>query len=296
MVTAIESEHMKTDAFIRGILPDIACRYVIATAFSSVQEIWTRHEMTVGPALLIGEAAMAAFLLAARGTKEEDQTVGLHFECTGPVRRLISSGRFDGGIRGYTPEARADWQGSLMDGKGSGTLNVSLFREHSQKVYASSVEFRNQSIARNIEEFLARSEQVQVFVELGPFTDIGTPLFPEPISLQHTGISGYLFEALPGATADDTDRLLEFLKSGMDLLRQRGILPEVPGILSEGRMFHYCDCSKEKVERLIISMGREEADALIVEQGMIEVTCAFCQEKYRFGGSEVKKIFLDNSV
>lgn len=291
---------MKTDSYIRGVLPDIAYRYVIATAFSSVQEIWTRHEMDAGPALLIGEAAVAAFLLAARGTKEDDQTVGLHFECDGPVRRLMSFGRFDGGIRGYTPEAKTDWPGSLMDGKGSGTLNVSLFRQQSRKVYASSVEFRNQSIARNIEEFLGKSEQVQVFVELGPFADDGsrTSFFPGPISLQHAGIYGSLFEAMPTATADDTDRLLDFLKehSVLDLLRRQGILPELPGRLAEGRLFHYCDCSREKVERLIIGMGREEADALIAEQGKIEITCEFCREKYLFEESDLERIFVEKSV
>ncbi len=291
---------MKHDSYIRGILPDIPYRYVVATAFDSVHEIWNRHSMAAGTAILVGEAAVAAFLLAARGTKEVDQTVGLHFECEGPVRRLMASGRFDGGLRGYSPEPRIEWSGSLMDGKASGTLNVSLFRDRARKVYASSVPFRNQPIARNIEEFLARSEQQQVFVELGPFSEDGAveSFYPGPISLQQAGIYGSLFEALPEATADDTDRLLDFLKdtSFVEALRHNGRLPELPGKLAEGSLFHYCECSREKVEAVIAAMGKREAEALLAEQGKIEITCEFCCEKYQFGQSDLERIFVEGSV
>lgn len=239
--------------------------------------------MTGGPALLTGEAAVAAFLLAGRGTKETDQTVGLHFECSGPIRRIMAFGRNDGGIRGHAGDPKARWEGSLNDGKGTGMLTVSRFQDFSRKIYSSSVEFRKQSIAKNIEEFTGRSEQIQVFIHLGPFTEAAT------------GIFGLLFEAMPGAGAAETDGLLDWVEHNSLPARLSAgeYMNTLPGmeVLFRGRMHFFCDCSQEKVERMIQGVGEEEARAVLDERGEIEVICEFCREKYTLGQTDLERIF-----
>lgn len=274
------------DFFVRGILPAFQYRYFLAISREAVTEIWRRHNMAPGPALLTGEAAVAAFLLASRGTKGAQQVVGLHFECSGPVDRLMAFGTHDGGIRGYVGQPRAEWEGSLMDGKGVGMLTVNRFQDFSTKIYSSTVEFRHQSIARNIEEFIGRSEQVQVFLFLGPFS-----------TGQGTGIYGLLLEAMPGADADKTDALLEWVQSHqLDARLSSGEsidpLPDAEELL-RGEIKHFCDCSQSKIEGVLFNMGKEDALAILAEHGCIEVTCEFCMEKYVVDGSDVERIFLE---
>lgn len=276
------------DFFVRGILPDFEYRYCLAVSREAVNEIWRRHGMSSGPALLAGEAAMAAFLLASRGTKTAHQVVGLHFECTGPIERLMAFGDHEGGIRAYAGQPQAEWEGSLTDGKATGTLTVNRFRDHSTKIYTSTVEFRNQPIARNVEEFIGRSEQVQVFLFLGPFS-----------APEGTGIYGLLFEAMPGADSSKTDALLEWIahhRLDARLAASESVDP-LPGgeELLRGELRHFCDCSRQKIEAVLRDMGREESEAILAEQGQIEVTCEFCMEKYVLTPDDVKRIFLENS-
>ena len=288
-----------TDVFIRGTLGDINYRYIAASAFRSIQHIWITHRMQPQPAVLLGQAAMAAFLLSARGTKEDDQTVGLHFECDGPIRRLITFGRFDGGLRGQAAEPSIHWNGSIEDGKGSGMLTVSLFQDHSRKVYGSSVAFDHRPISNNIMSYIEQSEQVHVLCEIGVFTGDTISKISDSIdNMSSTGIYGIFFEALPGASNKDQDALLHFLseESRFRPIREQGQLPILPGILAKGNLFSYCDCSREKIERLIIAMGKDEAMQIVKEFKKIEVTCEFCCKKYQFTEPEVAAIFVEDSV
>ena len=287
---------MATDIYYRGILNDLNYRYIIANAVNSVNEVWQRHQIEkTQSALLLGESVMAAFLLAARGTKAQDQTIGLHFECNGPIRRLMATGRFDGGIRGYTPEINASWPGPLHDGKGTGLLNVSRFQDVSKKIYSSSIEFQNQPLSKNIELFLARSEQVQVFIQIGHF-EVSESELQNKKSIGY-GIYGMLFEGLPNATADQTDQLLDYLKQPVFTeFSKTGKLPQLAGQLEDGKLFHYCDCNREKISRLLTTIGEEECKSILIEQGKIEITCEFCREKYLFFESDLQRIFVDHSV
>lgn len=289
---------MTSDIYYRGILDHLHYRYVIATAVDSVNEVWTRHQIKqTQSALLLGEAVMAAFLLAARGTKEQDQTISVHFECSGPIRRLMATGRFDGGIRGYTPESEASWSGPLYHGKGAGLLNVSRFQNHSKKIYSSSIEFQDQPLSRNIEEFLAKSEQIQVFIQIGAFKQPNTKLSLQNGKLGGFGIYGMLFEALPEATADQTDELIDYLKQPIfNEFTRTGILPQLPGQLEQGKLFHYCDCNQEKTSQLITSLGEEECQSILAEHGKIEIICEFCRENYLFYKPDLQRIFVDHSI
>ncbi|MBW7857842.1 MAG: Hsp33 family molecular chaperone HslO [Leptonema sp. (in: Bacteria)] len=278
---------MTTDVYYRGILNDLNYRYVIASAFDSVNEVWFRHKIKQAQsAVLLGEAVMAAFLLAARGTKELNQTISLHFECNGPIRRLMATGRFDGGVRGYTPESEASWNGSLYHGKGTGLLNVSRFLYNSKKIYSSSIEFQEQPLSKDIEDFLAKSEQVQVFIQIGAFEKSNS-----------YGIYGMLFEALPDATADQTDNLIDYLQKPIfNEFTQTGSLPKLPGQLEQGRLFHHCGCNREKISQLLTTIGEDECRSILSENGKIEVTCEFCREQYLFYEPDLQRIFVDHSV
>ena len=68
-----------------------------------------------------------------------------------------------------------------------------------------------------------------------------------------------------------------------------------PEILEERMPVYRCDCSKERVERALLSMGREQLNELITEDHGTEVCCHFCEKKYRYSEDELKCLLNDAS-
>jgi molecular chaperone Hsp33 len=183
-------------------------------------------------------------------------------------------------------DAHAEWNGSANDGMGSGVLQVNRWKG-SNKTYSSLVELRKTSLEKNLEEFIGRSEQLQSFIR---------------IDSKNAGIiqrvSGYLFQALPGASADDADAVLEIMRNkDADLLTahpdQSDLRAAIPGrVLRTGQFHLFCDCSREKIQQALISMGRESLEELTIEQGFIEVHCEFCRKRYEFTGKDIEDLFI----
>ena len=66
-----------------------------------------------------------------------------------------------------------------------------------------------------------------------------------------------------------------------------------PELLDSFRCEYRCDCSKERVERALISLGREELTKMAEEEYNIEVCCHFCDKKYNFSKDEIRDLMKD---
>ncbi len=281
---------------ISGVLPELDYRFVLGRITSVAAEAGRLQEASPRVSALLGEALLAAHFVATHASKNPALKISLHFECEGPVERIIAFGSPDGVVRGHASPADANWEGPLDAGKGAGILRVNRWLPDGG-IYSSAVEMRDVSLDRNVEELLARSEQIQTFLRI-----------------EHKAghVSGVQFQALPEATNDQTDLLLDWLGglSPHDLvehfLDESGGVRE-PGpmfssvvrstpvrVMSVGRFQFKCDCDRSRVEHMLITLGKDSVDDLLEQQGKVEVFCEFCRRRYEFSDHDVKGLFAED--
>ena len=148
-------------------------------------------------------------------------------------------------------------------------------------------------IGEDLTYFFANSEQIPTVCALGV-------LVSPDLTVAASG--GYLLQLLPGADEETIERIeknLPGLKpvstmvheglSPLDML-QKALEGFELEVIEERQVEYRCDCSRERVERVLISLGTSELEKLAEEQEMTEVACHFCEKRYTFTSSEIKKL------
>ncbi len=158
--------------------------------------------------------------------------------------------------------------------------------------YVGSIGLFSGEIADDIAMYFVESEQIPTACALGVLVDTG----PE----RHLAAGGYLIQLLPGAEEDMIDKIeagvrrvgsvSHALSGGLD---GEGLLEAVLSdfqleILETHPVEYRCYCSRERVSRALISMGREELSSLIAEQGQADLSCQFCDKVYHFSKEELE--------
>ena len=159
--------------------------------------------------------------------------------------------------------------------------------------YVGSVGLLWGEIAEDVALYFVESEQIPTACGLGVLVDRDQSVL---------SAGGYLVQMLPGAgeeTAEQLEASLRAAKPVTELLRAdpdpeallRAALPGLELEILEKRPVEYrCDCSRERMERALISLGREELRAMIDEQGGAELTCRFCDNVQRFSREELEAL------
>ena len=138
-------------------------------------------------------------------------------------------------------------------------------------------------VAEDITAYYATSEQTPTVCALGVLVN------PD-LSIQCAG--GYMIQLLPGATEQEITMLEQNVAKAPSVTRllQQGLGPREimdlvlrgfdPQVLDEYDVAYKCDCSRERVERALLSMGRQELESLAQEEKSVEVNCQFCDKTY----------------
>jgi molecular chaperone Hsp33 len=252
---------------------------------------------TVSAAL--GRALTGALMMGA--LMKRGQRVALKFEGNGPLKRIIVEADHEGTARGFVsvPEVEVP----LLDEK----LNVAgaLGREGLLTVikdvgmkepYRGIVKLFTGEIAEDIAHYLVESEQIPSAVGLGVFvTNDG----------KVAAAGGFLVQSLPPSEVRMVDRLVENIRkipSITDLLRQGRTPEDILAMIFEGISHHVlgrknlsfrCTCSRERIQRVLISLGRDELQKLMIEQEAAEVTCEFCRARYHFTREELGNLLRE---
>ena len=228
--------------------------------------------------------------------KEEAGAVTLRVKGGGPLGALTAVSDSRGNVRGYVQNPAVDVprkaKGKLDVGAAVGCNGeLTVIRDLGLKEpYIGSVQLVGGEIAEDVAAYFVESEQVPTACALGV-------LIAPSQTVQAAG--GYLIQLLPGA--DETvvsavergvtrlGAVSARLDAGTDPL---GLLREVLDefdleVLETSPIEYRCYCTRERVSRALISLGRAELDALVKEQGGAELTCQFCDEVYRFNAQEL---------
>ena len=290
------------DQIIRVIAKDAPVKAMAITARDTVERARAIHDCWPVASAALGRLLMAASMMGAV-LKAEEGSVTLRVRGGGPLGALTAVSDSGGNVRGYVQNPAVDVprkaKGKLDVGAavgGGGDLTV--IRDLGLKEpYVGSVQLVGGEIAEDVAAYFVESEQVPTACALGV-------LIAPDQTVQAAG--GYLIQLLPGADEDIVSAVeggvarlgavSARLDSGMDPL---GLLREVLGefeleVLETVPVEYRCYCTRERVSRALISLGKEELDSLIEEQKGAELTCQFCDKAYRFSAEEL--ILLRNEA
>lgn len=283
------------DQIVRAIAKNAPVKAMAISARDTVERARAIHDCWPVAAAALGRLLMAASMMGA-AMKEEAGAVTLRVKGGGPLGALTAVSDSRGNVRGYVQNPAVDVprkaKGKLDVGAAVGCNGeLTVIRDLGLKEpYIGSVQLVGGEIAEDVAAYFVESEQVPTACALGV-------LIAPSQTVQAAG--GYLIQLLPGA--DETvvsavergvarlGAVSARLDAGTDPL---GLLREVLDefdleVLETSPIEYRCYCTRERVSRALISLGRAELDALIKEQGGAELTCQFCDEVYRFNAQEL---------
>lgn len=267
-------------------------RVYAAVTTDLVNEGIKRHGCYPVAAAALGRTMTGALLLAANLKNKECLT--LKFAGDGPLGNVVADANPEGFVRGYVDHPQTDLplnaQGKLDvgGGIGKGLLSVTRFTGLKDPVTGSS-ELVTGEIAEDITQYLYVSEQTPSSVGLGVL--VGR-------DLQAVAAGGFFIQPLPDATDEVLTRLeanLRGIRSVSAMVQDgqdaRGIIAELLtgfsiNYLTETSLAFRCQCSKERIAGVLMSLGRKDLASLRAD-GKAEVCCHFCGEKYQFTAAEL---------
>lgn len=261
-----------------------------------VGEACRRHGTWPTASAALGRALTGGALFGA--LLKTGQRVALRFEGNGPLKKIIVEAESNGTVYGYVgvPEVDLPLKNGRLDVAGAlghaGLLNVTKDLRLKEP-YKGTVILYTSEIAEDLAYYLTSSEQVPSAVGLGVFVETDGSI---------AAAGGFLIQALPPHDEQVIDALMERigkLPPLSDLLRG-GATPEqlldllFAGIpcdtLEKRALAFHCSCSRDRIERGLVSLGRQELAALLQQEGGAEVTCEFCRESYRFSRAELEEL------
>ena len=287
-----------SDKIVRAISAD---GFVKAAAVSTRD--LTERARNIHRTLPVATAALGRALAAAsmmgNALKSDGSSVTLQFKGGGPLGTVLAVSDNEGNVRGTVDHPATDLplraDGKLDVGSAvghEGTLTV--IRDLNMKEpYVGSVELMGGEIAEDLAAYFVESEQIPTACGLGVLVD-------RDQSVKAAG--GYLIQLLPGAgegtiskvegslmAAGAVTALMEKYPNPADMLR--AALPDFElEFLEESPVEYRCTCSRERMERALISMGAAELRSLIDEQGGAELTCRFCDRVQTFTKAELEEL------
>ena len=285
------------DYIIRATGANHQVRIFAATTRETVEYARQVHHTSPVATAALGRLLTAGAMMGSMQKGEED-LITLQIKSGGPIKGLTVTADGKARVKGYVenpmvmlPPSKAgklDVGGALDMGVLSVIKDMGL-----KEPYVGQTHLVSGEIAEDLTYYFATSEQVNSSVALGV-------LMEKDNTVKRAG--GFILQLMPFAE----DTVIEKLEKNI------GALPSVTTMLEEGDMPEdiigrvlegmdveimdklptgfECNCSKERVERAIISIGREEIQSMIDDEKPIEVNCHFCNSHYIFTLEDLKTI------
>ena len=284
------------DRIITGTIFGGFARVAIITIKDAVNEEIKIHDLSPLSAAALGRTMAAGVYLGAN-LKDEKDSYSISVKGDGCIGGVVVAGCGDYTLRGYVANPHAELplknNGHLDVGKGIGKGTFTVCKDLGLKEpYNGTCELVCGEIAEDFAEYLAKSEGVNSAVALGVLTDKN--------GCRAAG--GIIVQAMPGIT-DDMLFILE------DIVGQFGAVSSILDEKTPEEIFDFyfahldgevypareikikCSCGREKIENALIGVGKKECEKIVEERGEIEVSCHFCEKKYRFNKDDLEKIW-----
>lgn len=285
------------DYLVRAIAANGQVRAFAAYTKNTVETARQAHNtspvVTAGLGRLLTAGAMMGSMM-----KGDRDVLTIKAEGSGSVGHYLVTADSKGNVKGYAANPNvilpANAAGKLDVGGSLGVGLLTVIKDLGLKEpYTGTCELVSGEIAEDLTYYFASSEQTPSSVGLGV-------LMTKDNTVNVAG--GFIIQLMPDATEETisiVEEKISTIKSVTSML-ENGLDPEGiinlilggldPEILDKMPVRFYCNCSKERVSKALIAIGRKELDNIIEENEPIEVKCHFCNKAYNFTVDELKKL------
>lgn len=289
---------MKQNTITRAMTRCGSARILIINSKEMVNDAIEIHHLSPTCAAALGRTLTAASLIGVM-LKNKTDSATLTFDGDGVCGKLIATSDYYGNVKGCAENPTADLpvnaKGKLDVAGAVGKGNMYIIRDCGEgEPYVGMIPIVSGEIAEDITEYYAKSEQIPTVCALGVL--IGT-------DYKAIGAGGVMIQLLPGADDEFIDRLSERVPmlSNVSQMFSEGktnaeLLSEIMGdieidIFDEIDCSYHCDCSSERVEKALVSLGKKELEDIINDAKPIDVGCQFCGKQYTFTTEDMKKLY-----
>ena len=263
-----------------------------------VNEIHRIHDTSATASAAAGRLATAAAIMGAL-MKGEDDRLTLRINGGGSIGTITAVSDYKGNVKCCMDNPHADLPlnavGKLDVGGVVGTDGyLAVIKDLGLKEpYVGQIPIVNGEIALDITQYYAVSEQIPTVCALGVLVDTD-------LSIKKAG--GFIIQLIPPVNESAIDFIEENIKDmqSVTAMLESGLTPEkialkgLAGlggeILDSWDTAYSCDCSRERTQRVLIALGKEELTKLADEDPVTEVCCHFCDKKYRFTSDEIREL------
>lgn len=286
-----------TDYMIRATAADAQMRAFAATTRELVEEMRRIHNTSPVVTAALGRLLTGSVMMGSM-LKGDDDLLTIQVKGDGPLKGMTVTADSQGNVKGYANEPQvilpANAAGKLDVGGAVGSGYLSVIKDMGLKEpYIGQTVLQTGEIADDLTYYFANSEQVPSSVGLGV-------LMEKDNTVKQAG--GFIIQLMPFASEEAVCRLEDNLArfSSVTTVLNEGKTPEqMLAMLFEGlamqvtdtsEVRYACNCSKERVQKAIISIGEKDMREIIEEGKDIEVSCHFCNKEYVFSVDELEKM------
>lgn len=293
-----------TDKLIRATAKGGNVRIIGAITTQLVNEGVSIHKCAPTASAAFGRMITAGCLMGVM-LKDAQDKLTIQINGGGPAGSIVATAFPDGSVKGYIGNPNADLP---VNSKGKLDVSGIVGKDGSLLVikdmglkepYTGKVQIYSGEIAEDIAYYFTASEQTPSAVGLGVLVDTD-------LSVKAAG--GFIIQMMPGSDellADlityrlqeitpiteminrglSIEEILEYIFEDMDLKILEGLTPKFK-----------CDCSREKVEKALISIGNKELETIYGEGKTEELKCHFCEKAYHFSHEEIGELLKNSKI
>ena len=288
-----------SDYLVRATAADAAIRAFAVSTLDTVGEARARHNLSPVASAALGRLLTAGVMMGGM-LKNEDDLVTLRIDGDGPIGSIVVTADSRGEVKGFavnpsvmlppSPVGKLDVGGSI----GNGVLTV-IKDMGLKEPYSGQVVLQTGEIAEDLTYYFATSEQVPSSVGLGVLMN------RQDATVKRAG--GFIIQLMPFAGDEVLTKLEENIKSlkPVTTMLDLGLTPEeVLGEVLKGFDIEItdtmpvgfkCNCSKERLAKALVSLGKKEIKSILDDGKPITMNCHFCNTDYTFEIDELREIY-----
>lgn len=289
------------DYIVRAITTDGWVKAMAITSTHMVERARQMHKTTPTATAALGRVLTVTSMMGNL-QKVENGALTLQFKGGGPLGTILATSDAEGNVRGYVHNPSITllekYAGKLDVGAAVGTDGfLTVIRDLQMKEpYIGSVELVTGEIADDVTAYFAQSEQTPTACALGVLIDTD----------QSTKVAGgYLIQLLPGAPDDVICKIEAGIAcaGAVTPMMEKGMSPEeiLRTVLCEFELTMFerepveyrCYCSRERVEKTLITIGKKDMQEIVDEGKDITIECQFCDTVYKFTPKDVENLIKD---
>ncbi|WP_339060677.1 Hsp33 family molecular chaperone HslO [Tepidibacillus marianensis] len=290
---------MTTDYLIKALAYDGKIRAYAIRSTELTNELQQSHKTTPVASAALGRAATIGAMMGAMLKGEEKLTIQIKGD--GPVGQIIIDANSKGIVRGYITNGQVDLplnaKGKLDVASAIGQGYLYVVKDLGLKdYYTGNVPLISGELGEDFTYYFTHSEQTP--------SAIGVGVLVNP-DYKIRAAGGFIIQILPGvdeelvnqiekklSTMDSVTSLIDHGLSPEQILEQ--LLGEIQ-VLERMKIQFQCNCSYERIDNMLIGLGKDEIEDLIEKEGKAQIICQFCNKEYHYQREDLERLLVEFS-